>query len=111
MFSKSSIELTIESRIIPASVGCMFGKLDHVLVDMLVVLHFECAKSAFRSLCDMRLAEEVIQFRHEFAPVAANRGFWLCDQVGLPPEHHNVREVRGHVGDLLMFGCELARAA
>src|SRR5882672_10257463 len=41
--SKSSIELTIESRIIPTHVCCMFGKLNHVFVHMLVVLHFECA--------------------------------------------------------------------
>src|SRR5882724_10684970 len=40
--SKSLIELTIESCIIPPCMGCMFGKLDHVLVDMLVILNFEC---------------------------------------------------------------------
>jgi len=42
-FSKSPIELTIESHIIPSCMGCMFRKLNHVLVDMLVILHFECA--------------------------------------------------------------------
>src|SRR5467141_3670658 len=48
--SKSSIELTIESRIIPTCVCCMFGKLNHVFVHMLVVLHFEGTKSAFGGL-------------------------------------------------------------
>ena len=41
--SKSPIELTIECRIIPPSVGRVFGELNHVLVDMLMVVHFECA--------------------------------------------------------------------
>ena len=45
MFSEPSVELTIEHCIIPASVGCMFRKLNHVLVAMLVVLHFECVHS------------------------------------------------------------------
>src|SRR5882724_8432824 len=40
---KSSIELTIKSRIIPPCVGRMFVELNHVLVDMLIVIHLECA--------------------------------------------------------------------
>src|SRR5882672_7487594 len=50
MLSKSTIELTIEGCIIPTRVCCMFGKLNHVLVHMLVILHFECAKSTFGGL-------------------------------------------------------------
>src|SRR5882724_1722604 len=42
VLSKSLVELTVESHIIPSCMGCMFGKLNHVLVDMLVILHFEC---------------------------------------------------------------------
>ena len=41
--SKSSIELTIKSHIIPPCVGRMFGELNRVLVDMLMVIHLECA--------------------------------------------------------------------
>src|SRR5882724_4241319 len=40
--SKSSIELTIKSRIIPPCVGHMFRELNHVLVDMWMVVHLEC---------------------------------------------------------------------
>src|SRR5882724_10268932 len=40
--SKSSIELTIKSRIIPPCVGRMFRELNHVFVDMLMVVHLEC---------------------------------------------------------------------
>ena len=45
VFSNSLIELTIKSFIIPSCISCMFGALNHVLVDMLVVLHLS-AQSA-----------------------------------------------------------------
>jgi len=43
VLSKSWIELTIKSHIIPPCVGRMFGEPNHVLVDMLMVIHLECA--------------------------------------------------------------------
>ena len=40
--SKFLIELTIKRHIIPPCVGCVFGELNHVFVDMLMVVHLEC---------------------------------------------------------------------
>src|SRR5882672_11373114 len=69
MLSKSTIELTIEGRIIPTRVCCMFRKLDHVFFHMLVILHFECTKSAFRSLGEIGLPKEDVQLFHKLTPI------------------------------------------
>src|SRR5882672_8086559 len=74
VLSKSSIELTIESHIIPTRVCCMFGKLDHVFVHMLVILHFKCTKSTFGSLGEIGLPKEDVQLFHKLTPIAADRG-------------------------------------
>src|SRR5882724_11299253 len=74
--------------------GCMFGELDHVLVDMLVILHFECAKGTFRGLGQIRLPKVSVQLIDKLTPIVANGQFWECDQNRLPPQHGDVREVR-----------------
>src|SRR5882724_7888668 len=74
--------------------GCMFGELDHVLVDMLVILHFECAKGAFGGLGQIGLPEVSVQLIDKLTPIVANGQFWECDQNRLPPQHGDVREVR-----------------
>ena len=96
--SESLIKLTIESHIIPTCVGCMFGKLDHVLVDMLVILHFECAEGAFGGLGQIRLPKVNVQLVNKLTPIIANGWLWECDQNRLPPQHGDVGEVRRCIG-------------
>src|SRR5882724_5657396 len=74
--------------------GRMFGELDHVLVDMLVILHFECAKGVFGGLGQIGLPEVIVQLIDKLTPIVANGQFWKCDQNQLPPQHGDVGEVR-----------------
>src|SRR5882724_9548499 len=92
--SKSPIELTIYSLIVPPRMGCMFGELNHVLVDMLVILHFECAKGTFGGLGQIGLPEVSVQLIDKLTPIIANGQFGKCDQNRLPPQHGDVGEVR-----------------
>src|SRR5882724_1623290 len=87
--------------------GCMFRELDHVLVDMLVILHFECAKGAFGGLGQIRLPEVSVQLIDELTPIVANGQFWECDQNRLPPQHGDVREVRHCIGHSLSVSHKL----
>src|SRR5882724_4464752 len=87
--------------------GCMFGELDHVLVDMLVILHFECAEGTFGGLGQIGLPEVSVQLIDELAPIVANGQFWECDQNRLPPQHGDVGEVRRCVGHSLSVSCKL----
>src|SRR5882724_10332603 len=100
--SKSPIELTIESCIIPSCMGCMFRKLDHVLIDMLVILHFECTEGAFRGLGQIGLPKVSVQLVNKLTPIIVNGWLWECNQNWLPPQHGDVREVQSWVGHSLM---------
>src|SRR5882724_10687121 len=87
--------------------GCMFGELDHVLVDMLVILHFECAKSTFGGLGQIGLPEVSVQLINKLTPIIANGQFWKCDQNRLPPQHGDVGEVRCCVRHSLLVSHKL----
>jgi len=58
--SESSIGLTVKSCIIASHMCGMFRELNHVLVDMLVVLHFEFTDCMFRGLGQISLPKESI---------------------------------------------------
>src|SRR5882724_1138722 len=95
VLSKSLIELTIKCCIIPPCVGHMFRELNHVLVDMLAVVHLECMQHVFRGLGQIGLPEVNVQLVDKLNPITPNRWFGVCDQSGFPPEHGDVGEVRG----------------
>src|SRR5882724_8917615 len=109
--SKSPIEITIESHTIPSCMGCMFGKLDHVLVDMLVILHFECVKGTFRGLGQIGLPKVSVQLVDKLTPIIANGRFQECNQDRLPPKHGDVGEVQSCVRHSLAVSHKLARSA
>src|SRR5882724_7040959 len=87
--------------------GCMFGELNHVLVDMLVILHFECAKGAFGGLGQIGLPKVSVQLIDKLTPIIVNGQFWKCNQNRLPPQHCDVGEVRCCVRHSLSVSCKL----
>src|SRR5882724_5664171 len=89
--------------------GCMFGELDHVVLDMLVSLHFECAKGAFGGLGQIRLPKVSVQLIDKLAPIIANGQFWECDQNWLPPQHGDVGKVQCCIGHSLVVSRKLMR--
>src|SRR5882724_6961109 len=107
--SQSAIELTIKSRIVPPCVGRVFGELNHVLVDMLMVVHLECAQGSFGGLGQVGLSEISVQLVNKLTPIVMNGWFWGCDQDRLPPNHGDVREVRRCVRHSLAVSRKLTR--
>src|SRR5882724_11322057 len=87
--------------------GCMFGELNHVLVDMLVILHFECTKGTFGGLGQIGLPKVSVQLIDELTPIVVNGEFWECDQNWLPPQHGDVREVQCCIGHSLLVSRKL----
>jgi len=60
----------------PVWVACLENS-NHVLVDMLVILHFD-VRRPIRSLGQDRGAQISVQLVHKLTPVIANRGLWEC---------------------------------
>ena len=85
----------------------MFIELNHVLVDMLVVLHFQCVECAFGGLCQVGLPKVNIELVYKLTP---NQQFWVVNEDGLPPEHGNVREIGSCIQHPLMVCCKLVRS-
>src|SRR5882724_436767 len=109
VLSKSPIKLIIKRCIIPPCVGHVFGELNHVLVDMLMVVHLECAQGLFGGLGQVGLSEISVQLVNKLTPIVTNGWFGGCDQDQLPPHHGDVREVRRHVRHSLAVSRKLTR--
>ena len=84
--SQSSIELAIQCDVVPTCKGGMLSKLDHELIDMMVLLHLEGSESAFGGLSHVQFAKQLVEFDDEFTPVTSDQRFQECHQVRLPPE-------------------------
>src|SRR5882724_9042806 len=76
---------------------------------MLVVIHLECTQCMLRGLGQVGLPEVNVQLVDKLTPITLNRQFRVCDQSRLPPEHGDVREVRGSKGQSLVVSCKLVR--
>ena len=64
----------------------MLSKLNHELIDMVVLLHLEGSESTFGGLSHVQFAKQLVEFNDEFAPVTSDQRFREHHQVGLPPE-------------------------
>ena len=71
-FRQSSIELSIQGDIVPTCKGGMLSKLDHELIDMMVLLHLEGSEHAFGGLSHVRFAKQLVKFDNEFTPVTSD---------------------------------------
>ena len=85
----------------------MLSKLNHELIDMMVLLHLEGLESVFGGLSHVQFAKQLVKFDDEFTPVTSDQRFWECHKVGLPPEQSDFRQERGSIGDLLTIVFEL----
>ena len=46
-FSKTTIKFTIKCNVVPSSIGGMLGELNQILIDVVVLLHFEGPEGMF----------------------------------------------------------------
>ena len=71
-FCQSSIELSIQGDVVPPCKGGVLSELDHELIDMMILLHFEGSERAFGGLSHVWFTEQLVKFDDEFTPVTSN---------------------------------------
>ena len=74
---QSVIEFTVEGGVIPPHESSMLGEFDHVLIDMVVLLHFEGMEGPYGGLSQIGFPKIPIQGGNELGPVAPNGRFRL----------------------------------
>jgi len=108
-FRETSIEFPIQCNVIPPSVGGMLREFNHILIDMMVFLHFKRSESTFRGLGKIRFTKELVELSYKFSPVASDGRLGISHKVRLPPQQGNFRKEGHCIGEVLAVAPKLVR--